>query len=63
VGVMTRGGWGAPDTFRTSNRGMCDVDPERRAAFGWRCVRTAPIEAEWNTARDEKPEPAVKSGK
>lgn len=63
VGVMTRGGWGAPDLFRTSNRGMCDVDPERRADFGWRCVRTAPVEAEWNTARDENPEPAVKSGK
>jgi hypothetical protein len=63
VGVMTRGGWGAPDTFRTSNRGMCDVDPERRAAFGWRGVRTAPVEAEWNTTRGEPPEAMAKSGK
>ncbi len=68
VGIVTRGGWGAPgvgfqDTFRTSDRHMCDADAERRAGFGWRCVRTAPIEAEWNTARGEKPEPAVKSEK
>ena len=68
VGITTRGGWGAPgvgfqDTFRTSDRHMCDFDAERRAGYGWRCVRTAPVEAEWNTARGEKPEPAVKSEK
>lgn len=58
-GVATRGGWGAAggggfqDTFRTSDRHMSDVDAERRAGFGWRCVRTAPVEAEWNTSRGE----------
>jgi hypothetical protein len=68
VGVATRGGWGAPgvgfqDTFRTSDRHMSDADAERRAGYGWRCVRTAPIEAEWNTARDERAEATAKSGK
>ncbi len=58
VGVSTRGGWGAPgvgfqDTFRTSDRHMSDFDAERRAGYGWRAVRTAPIEAERNTMRDE----------
>ncbi|MEI6211746.1 MAG: hypothetical protein WCR06_08985 [bacterium] len=68
VGIITRGGWGAPgvggvDVFRTSDRHMSDADAERRAGYGWRCVRTAPIEAEWNTARGESPEAFAKSGK
>ena len=58
-GIATRGGWGASDSsgfqdiFRTSDRHLSDVDKERRAGFGWRCVRTAPLEAEWNTTRGE----------
>ena len=69
VGVTTRGGWGAEDKsgfqdiFRTSDRHLSDFDPERRAGFGWRAVRTAPVEAEWNTARGEVTEAAAKSGK
>jgi hypothetical protein len=68
VGIATRGGWGAPgvgfqDTFRTSNRHLSDFDSDRRAGFGWRAVRTAPVEAEWNTARNEQPEATAKSGK
>jgi hypothetical protein len=69
VGVTTRGGWGATDSsgfadiFRTSDRHLSDFDAERRAGFGWRAVRTAPVEAEWNTARGETAEAPAKSGK
>ncbi len=64
-GIATRGGWGAADKagfqdiFRTSDRHLSDVDPERRTGFGWRCVRSAPIEAEWNTTRGETAEAAA----